>query len=166
MEEVALEETVPGVVERRGGRKRAKIPLETLREEGSSFLSLGEDPLMKRLEMVRLWRQGYSFGAIGEAFGYSPQGVWAVVQRFEEEGVEGLIEKRGGPYHSKVTPELEREILRYKALHPQVGDTELAAQFGLGRITIYNLLKEHGLQDLHRVIEAPQEEGEKKTPSS
>lgn len=158
MEEIALESE-----KKRGGRRRAKIPLKTLKEEGGSFLGLGEEPLLRRLEMVRLFRQGYSLGSIGEAFGYSPQGVWAIVQRFKEEGVEGLIEKRGGPYHSKVTPDLEREILRHKALHPQQGDAELAARFGLNRITIYNLLKEHGLQDLHRVIEGGEEEGEKKT---
>jgi transposase len=162
MAEVALQETAPEVGQRRGGRKRATIPVQTLKEDGNSFLCLGEEPLLRRLEMVRLWQQGYSMGAIGEAVGYSPQGVWAVVQRFKADGVDGLMEKRGGAYHSKVTPEMERDILRCKALNPALGDAELAARFGLNRITIYNLLKEHGLQDLHRVVAGQEEAGGKK----
>ena len=166
MAEVALKETGPEVEPRRGGRKRIPIPLQALKEDGNSFLCLGEEPLLRRLEMVRLWQQGYSMGAIGEALGYSPQGVWAVVQRFKADGVDGLMEKRGGAYHSKVTPEMERDILRSKALNPELGDAELAARFGLNRITIYHLLKEHGLQDLHRVVTAREEVEEKKTLSS
>jgi hypothetical protein len=34
-------------------------------------------------------------------------------------------------------------------LQPQRGEAEFAAEFGLDRSTVYDLLNEHGLQDLH-----------------
>lgn len=53
MEKTTLKEIGPESKKKRGGRRRAKIPLETLKEEGSSFLCLGEEPLLRRLEMVK-----------------------------------------------------------------------------------------------------------------
>jgi hypothetical protein len=33
-----------------------------------------------------------------------------------------------------------------------LGDTELGRRFGLDRSTIYEILRDHGIQDLHRVV--------------
>ncbi len=47
-----------------------------------------------------------------------------------------------------------------KALNPHLSDGKLGETFGLDRSSIYHLLKEHGLQDLHRVLaDTPSREG-------
>ena len=46
----------------------------------------------------------------------------------------------------------EAQVLRAKALHPERSDNELAQEFGMDRSTVYLLLKEHDMQDLHRVL--------------
>jgi DNA-binding IclR family transcriptional regulator len=47
----------------------------------------------------------------------------------------------------------EAQVLRAKALHPERSDRELAQEFGMDRSTVYLLLKEHDMQDLHRVLD-------------
>ena len=49
-------------------------------------------------------------------------------------------------------PEREAQVLRAKALNPQRGDADLGQEFKMDRSTVYDLLTEHGLQDLHRVL--------------
>ncbi|MCK4470550.1 MAG: helix-turn-helix domain-containing protein, partial [Anaerolineae bacterium] len=71
---------------------------------------------------------------------------------FQEGGTEALIDRRGGSEPRKRTSELDAQVIRAKALDPQLGDTELGRRFGLDRSTVYELLKEHGIQDLDRVI--------------
>jgi hypothetical protein len=46
----------------------------------------------------------------------------------------------------------EAQVLRAKALRPDRSDGELAQEFGMDRSTVYLLLKEHDMQDLHRVL--------------
>ena len=58
-------------------------------------------------------------------------------------------------------------MLRAKAVNPERGDTDLAREFGMERSTIYRLLNEHGLQDLHRVLEgSPESEGSSTSPEA
>lgn len=91
-----------------------------------------------------------------------------LLHKFKAEGTEALVDKRWGAAPRKRTTEEEAAVLRTKALHPQRSDGELGQEFGMDRSTVYLLLKEHGLQDLHQVIagnEAPvaePEEDEKK----
>ena len=61
----------------------------------------------------------------------------------------------------KRASEVEAAVLRAKALSPEQGDSELGAEFGLERRTVYRLLKEHGLQDLHRVRAGGEKRGPK-----
>jgi hypothetical protein len=72
--------------------------------------------------------------------------------KFKAEGTVALVDKRWGAAPRKRTTEREAEVLRAKALKPERGDSDLAAEFGLERSTVYRLLKEHGMQDLHRVL--------------
>jgi hypothetical protein len=50
-----------------------------------------------------------------------------------------------------------------QAINPQRGDSDLAQEFGMDRSTAYLLLKEHGLQDLHRVLNGSPSEDEETT---
>jgi transposase len=134
--------------------QRQTIDLEQLKQDPNSFLALDpDDEALRKLEMLRLYKVGYAPEDIVTAFGYSSRTYfYEFFNRFQEGGTEALIDHRGGSEPRKRTPELEAQVIRAKALDPQLGDTELGRCFGLDRSTVYELLKEHGIQDLHRVI--------------
>jgi hypothetical protein len=75
--------------------------------------------------------------------------LWA---KFEREGSEAFVDKHWGTAPRQRTMVREAQVLRAKALHPERSDSELAQEFGMDRSTVYLLLKEHDMQDLHRVI--------------
>ncbi len=134
--------------------KRQRIDLEQLKSESESFLSWGiDDATLRKLEMYRLYRAGYAVADIAEAFGYARGYLYEMWGKFEVEGIEALVDKRWGSAPRKRTTEREAAVLRAKALNPERGDVDLAEEFGMDRSTIYHLLKEHELQDLHRVLD-------------
>jgi transposase len=139
--------------EKRRRSQRQSIDLEQLKKEPDSFLSWGiGDPVLRKLETYRLYQAGYAVADIAEAFGLSPGYLYEMWGKFKAEGTEALVDKRWGAAPRKRTTEREAEVLRAKALSPERGDSDLAGEFGLERSTVYRLLKEHGLQDLHRVL--------------
>jgi transposase len=157
---------------KRQRKARQQIELEQLKNDANSFLALGfEDPILRKLETYRLYQAGYAAEDIAEAFDFARSYLYDMWERLKAEGVEALVDKRWGTAPRKRTTERDAQILRAKALEPDRGDTALAQEFGLDRSTVYDLLKEHGLQDLHRVIdgvpaaeqdnEPPTEEGKK-----
>jgi hypothetical protein len=75
--------------------------------------------------------------------------LWA---KFEQEGTEAFVDKRWGTAPRQRTTVREAQVLRAKALHPERSDSELAQEFGMDRSTVYVLLKEHDIQDLHHVL--------------
>ncbi len=136
---------------RRG--QRQKIELEQLKDAPSSFLSWGiDDPTLRKLETYRLYQANYAVADIAEAFGLSHGYLYEMWGKFKKDGTESLIDKRWGAAPRKLTSKVEAAVLRAKALNYQRGDSDLGEEFGLERSTVYKLLKEHGLQDLHRVI--------------
>lgn len=147
--------------EKRRRSERQTIEIEELKKDGNSFLSWGiEDGTLRKLETYRLYQSGYAVADIAEAFGYAAGYLYEMWGKLKEEGAEGLVDKRWGAAPRKRTGEVEAEILRAKALAPERGDSELAEEFGLERSTVYRLLKEHGLQDLHRVLGGDEKEVE------
>ncbi len=87
--------------------------------------------------------------------------------KFKTEGTVALVDKRWGAAPRKRTTEREADVLRAKAQNPERGDSDLAAEFGLERSTVYRLLKEHGMQDLHRVLEGSSDnEPEQRPPEA
>lgn len=152
---------------------RQKIELEQLKKDPNSLLSWGiADPTIQKLETYRLYQAGHAVADIGAAFGITRQHLYRLWEQLEQTGVEGMVDKRGGSQPRQRTTEREAAVLRAKALEPNKGDSELARQFGMERTTVYQLLKEHGLQDLHRVLQGndepepaiePAETAEKKT---
>lgn len=139
--------------EKRRRSERQTIDLEQLKNAPDSFLSWGiDDATLRKLETYRLYRAGYAVADIAKAFGFSHGYLYELWGELKDEGVERLVDKRWGAAPRKRTTEGEAAVLRAKALHPERGDTELAKEFGMDRSTIYRLLEEHGLQDLHRVL--------------
>jgi transposase len=142
--------------ERRRRRQRQSLTLEELKTDPSSLLSWGiEDPALRKLETYRLYQAGYAAADIAAAFEISREYLYQIWTKFKDEGTTALVDKRWGAEPRKLTSETERAILRMKALNPHLSDTKLGAAFGLDRSSIYRLLKEHGLQDLHRVLADP-----------
>ena len=139
--------------EKRRRSQRQIIDLEQLKSDPNSFLSWGiDDAPLRKLEMYRLYRAGYAAADIAATFGFARSYLYELWGELQAEGVAALIDKRWGAAARKRTPAGEAAVLRAKALHPERGDSELAAEFGMDRSTIYRLLEEHGLQDLHRVL--------------
>ncbi|MCP4262000.1 MAG: helix-turn-helix domain-containing protein [Planctomycetes bacterium] len=132
---------------------RQQIALEQLKKDPNSLLSWGiDDPTLRKLETYRLYQAGTAVADIAEAFEMTSRHLYRLWQQLEEQGLTGLVDKRGGSQLRQRTPKREAAVLRAKAVTPQKGDTELAKEFGMERTTVYKLLKEHGLQDLHRVL--------------
>jgi transposase len=119
------------------------------------LLSLGlDDPVLCKLETYRLYQAGYAAEDIAQAFGYTRPYLYELWAALKSGGVEALVDKRWGSVPRTRTPEREAHVLRAKALNPHRGDADLAAEFQMDRSTVYDLLKEHELQDLHRVLTA------------
>jgi transposase len=140
--------------EKRRRSKRQTIDLEQLKSDPNSFLSWDiDDPTLRKLETYRLYRAGYAAADIAETFGFARGYLYDLWGELKAEGVEALVDKRWGAAPRKRTTEGEAAVLRAKALDPERGDTDLAKEFGMDRSTVYRLLEEHGLQDLHCVLE-------------
>lgn len=148
--------------EKRRRRQRQTLVLEELKADPNSLLSWGlEDAALRKLETYRLYQAGYAAADIAATFGMSREYLYEMWAKFKKEGTTALVDKRWGAEPRKLTSESEREILRTKALNPHLSDGKLGESFGLDRSSIYHLLKEHGLQDLHRVLtDIPGAEGE------
>lgn len=141
------------MTQKRRRSQRQTIELEQLKNDPHSFLSWGiDDPTLRKLETYRLYQEGYAVADIAEAFGFSHGYLYEMWAKFKAEGTEALVDKRWGAAPRKRTTEQEAAVLRAKALDPQRGDSDLSQEFGMERSTVYRLLKEHGLQDLHQVI--------------
>ncbi len=138
---------------------RQQIVLEQLKKDPNSLLSWGiDDPTLHKLETYRLYQAGYAVADIAEAFEMTSRHLYRLWQQLEEQGATGLVDKRGGSQPRQRTPQREAAVLRAKALNPHKGDSKLAQEFGMERTTVYKLLKEHGLQDLHRVLHGDETE--------
>ena len=150
---------------KRRRNKRQTIELEELKNDPNSFLALNvDDPVLHKLETYRLYQTDeYAVADIAEAFGFSHGYLYEMWEKFKMEGTEALVDKRWGAVPRKRTSEKESAVLRAKAINPYQGDSDLASKFNMDRKTIYELLKEHGLQDLHRVIVDPEKEDIEKT---
>jgi len=154
------------MTQKRRRSQRQTIELEQLKNDPNSFLSWGiEDPTLGKLETYRLYQAGYAVADIAEAFGFSHGYLYELWAKFKAEGTQALVDKRGGSAPRKRTSEREAAVLRAKALNPQRGDSELGQEFEMDRGTVYQLLKEHGLQDLHRVIAGQDEEATEEKPA-
>jgi transposase len=141
------------VDEKRQRKPRQTIDLEQLKNNPNSFLWLRfDDPVLRKLETYRLYRVGYAAEDIAKAFGYARPYLYELWGKFEQEGSEAFVDKHWGTVPRQRTTVREAQVLRAKALHPERGDSELAQEFGMDRSTIYLLLKEHDMQDLHRVV--------------
>jgi transposase len=150
---------------KRQRKPRQTIDLEQLKNDPNSFLSLRpNDPILRKLETRRLYLAGYAVADIADAFGYARTYLYDLWARFEQEGTEALVDKRWGTEPRKRTTEGEAQVLRAKALHPERSDGDLGKEFDMDRSTVYRLLVEHGMQDLHRILVDTEQPKQDETP--
>jgi transposase len=151
---------------KRQRQPRQTIELEQLKNDPHSFLALRfDDPVLRKLETYRLYQAGYAAADIAAAFGFARSYLYDLWRRFETEGTAALVNKHWGAAPRQRTTEREAAVLRAKALQPARGDSDLGQAFGMDRTTVYDLLKEHGLQDLHRVLDGATPEAETDPPA-
>ena len=157
---------------KRQRKPRQVIDLEQLKHDPNSFLRLRfDDPVLRKLETYRLYQAGYAAADIATAFGFARPYLHELWGKFEQQGTEAFVDKHWGTAPRQRTTAREAKVLRAKALHPECSDSKLAQQFGMDRSTVYLLLKEHDMQDLHHVIADTDEsitiqpESEDSTPS-
>lgn len=136
-------------------RQSQIIDITSLRSDPNSFLSLRyDDPILQKLETYRLHRAGIPATTIARTFGFARSYLYEMWHQFEVQGTIALVTKNWGTAARKLTTEQEAALIRAKAINPMRSDSDLAEQFGLERTTVYRLLKEHGLQDLHRIVDS------------
>jgi transposase len=130
------------------------LKIDDLLNDPTSFLRLKtDDPLLRKLETYRLYRTGHSATRIAAAFGFARPYLYEMWQHFEADGAMALADKHWGAAPRKLTGDVEAAIIRAKAINPQRSDADLAVEFGLSHSKVFRLLKEHGIQDLHRLGE-------------
>lgn len=82
-------------------------------------------------------------------YGMSKNTVKLWLKRFQEEGNDGLLDRRAGPNHipHKTSKEAEAEILEIRKTAPCYGARRLKDFFGLkpSRAAIQRIIKAHGL---------------------
>ncbi len=149
---------------KRRRQSRQMIDLEQLKNDPNSFLALRfDDPVLRKLETYRLYRTGFAATDIAKAFEFARPYLYEMWRQFESEGTMALVNKHWGSVSRKLTTDCEAAVIRAKALNPERSDSDLAQEFCLNRTTVYRLLKEHGLQDLHRVLKRPSPNPKTKT---
>ncbi len=132
----------------------ARINLTELQDDPASFLSLRpDDPVLRKLETYRLYKAGVPVAEIARSFGFKRQYLYQLWRQIETDGATAVVNKNWGAAPRKLTSEAESAIIRAKAVNPHRSDTDLAEEFGVSRVSVYRLLKEHGIQDLHKIID-------------
>lgn len=91
-------------------------------------------------------------GAAATKYGYSRGRYYQVLTAFHNEGHGALVSKKRGPKtKSRRTPELERLVIRYRYLDPQMSAEVIAQKLRqLGHQTsartVYRIIEDFGLQ--------------------
>jgi transposase InsO family protein len=99
--------------------------------------------------VARVRDEGWSVAAASEASGVSRATGHKWVRRYDQEGVDGLIDRPSRPHSSprRLEPEQEAPILNLRR-EGKLGPHRLAARTGNPQSTCYKVLRRHGLHRL------------------
>lgn len=134
---------------------------------GSVFMSWKEyDEGSKRLAIVLLYRaKKATQAALSEAFGVHINTVGKYISRYEQEGLEGLIEHPRGPRRRwKVGPEIRKVIVEVAVRDGIVDEEKIRSEVeGKGvevsRRSIREVLEENGLTEMRECGEEEEQRG-------
>jgi transposase len=98
-----------------------------------------KDPYQARVEVVKLYYQGWNIKSISGFVGVSRKHIYTLLERFEEEAFVGLIERSHAPHHPP--RKLSLPVLK------KIADLQREYPY-LGRFRIWGLLKKQGITDL------------------
>jgi transposase len=114
----------------------------------------------RRLQCVHLalMHPEMTAAQIGEITLYSTSRVWAIHAEYRENGIEGLVDERGGRYRQNLTIEEEAKLLEQFKEESETGKLVVAGKIKLayetiiGRevaeSTIYRMLDRHGFRKI------------------
>jgi transposase InsO family protein len=108
-------------------------------------------PVGRALLVRRVTQDGWTVAEAAEAAGISPRTAYKWLNRFEEEGPTGLLDRSSRPRTSpsQVPGEWQRLILELRRL--RMAGTAIAAKLGLPRSTVARILKRAGLERLKKL---------------
>lgn len=121
--------------------------------------------LFSRKLLISRWQSGQKVGQIAEHLGVSRRCCYKWINRYKEEGLSGLEDKRSGPKRGKrIPPRREQAIIKARNRFRE-GPDRLALRLGLPRSTVYVVLRRNKLNHLFaKKVKEPVRRYEKKTP--
>jgi len=107
---------------------------------------------------------------IGEITLYSTSRVWAIHAEYRKNGIEGLVDGRGGRYRQNMTVEEEANLLEQFKEESETGKLVVAGKIKLAyeakvgkevaESTIYRMLNRHGFRKIVPYKRHPKSNGE------
>jgi putative transposase len=134
-------------------------------------------PVKERSEFIIEHRGGlYSFSALCEKYQISRKTGYKLLERFEAEGLPGLLDRSRAPKNSpqRLSPEVIELLLAARRKHPRWGAETILDYLERrhelerwpGRSTVAELFKRHGLVKARRRRPRPGHPGKPQTPMS
>lgn len=123
--------TVAAIVRAHPPAIQHRLPLQGLREV--------KEPLALRVEVIKLYYQGWNIQSISGFLGISRKHIYTLLRRFEEEQFAGLVPRSHAPHYPqrKLNLPVLKKILDLQREYPYIG-----------RFDMWALLKREGITDL------------------
>ncbi len=119
---------------------------------GELPVHLDEEAVLKLLMLIEGECDQAGPAAAAAKYGYSRARYYQILAAFHNEGLAALVSKKRGPKtKSRRTPELERMVIRYRYLDPDMSAeviTQKLRQLGYQASvrTVYRIIEDFGLQ--------------------
>lgn len=120
--------------------------------EGSIQLKDNDEITTKIFMLFEGECEGLGASKAAEKFGYTRQRYHQLLHRFKTQGAEGLKSKKRGPQGNyRRTGEVERQIIRYRFLDPQISAEVITQKlvqngFQIAIRSVKRVISEYGLQ--------------------
>ena len=109
-----------------------------------------------KVEFISAWRsQKYALTELCRSFGISRSTAYRIISRYENYGIEGLVERKKAPksHPNKTTEKVEKNILELKEKYPRWGAKKIRILLFKSCsedeipsvVTVHNILKRNGL---------------------
>lgn len=100
----------------------------------------------KRARLIAVWTQTGNVALAMRKSGFaSRRSAYRWIRRYEAEGLEGLASRSHEPRKSTTPEDLQKRILRLKALNPSLGRRTIAGQLDIGADRVAGVLRRSGL---------------------
>jgi len=120
--------------------------------KGSIRITSNDEITMKIAMLFEGECEGLGASKAAEKFGYTRQRYHQLLQQFKSQGAEALRSKKRGPQGNyRRTGEVERQIIRYRFLDPQMSTAVITQRlvqsgFPIAERSVKRVISEYGLQ--------------------